>query len=62
MGPGYTGVYNTDFLVETSDTLTGIWNPESEGGTVTISGSNVTYTFPAPLGSKRFVRLMVTGP
>ncbi|MCX6878989.1 MAG: Ig-like domain repeat protein [Verrucomicrobia bacterium] len=62
MGPGYTGVYGTNFSVETSETLTGVWNPESEGGTVTIVGSNVTYTFPTPLGEKKFVRLKVTGP
>lgn len=62
MGSGYAGVYNTDFTVETSDTLTGTWTTESAPGNVTISGSNVTYTFPAPLGTKRFARLKVTGP
>jgi autotransporter-associated beta strand protein len=62
MGAGYVGVYNNDFTVETSDTLTGTWTTESSPGTVTISGSNVTYTFPAPLGTKKFVRLKVTGP
>lgn len=62
MGAGYAGVHGTDFTVETSDTLTGTWNTESSPGTVTISGSNVTYTFPAPLGTKRFARLKVTGP
>jgi autotransporter-associated beta strand protein len=62
MGPGYAGVYGTDFTVATSDTLTGIWTPESSPGTVTISGSNVTYTFPAPLGTRKFARLEVTGP
>ena len=62
MGAGYTGIYNADFLVETSATLTGVWHPESEGGSVTITGRNVTYTFPVPLGAKKFVRLVVTGP
>jgi fibronectin-binding autotransporter adhesin len=62
MGSGYAGVYNTDFTVETSDTLTGTWTTESAPGNVTISGSNVTYTFPAPLSTKRFARLKVTGP
>jgi autotransporter-associated beta strand protein len=58
----YTGVYGTDFTVETSDTLTGTWTTESISGTVTISGNNVTYTFPTPLGTKKFARLKVTGP
>ncbi len=62
MGSGYTGVYNTNFFVETSDTLTGTWTTESSPGTVTVSGSNVTYTFPTPLGTKKFARLKVTGP
>jgi autotransporter-associated beta strand protein len=62
MGSGYAGVYGTDFTVETSDTLTGTWATESSPGTVAISGSNVTYTYPAPLGSKKFTRLKVTGP
>lgn len=54
--------YNTDFVVETSDTLTGTWNTETVGGNVAISDNDVKYTFPAPLGSKRFARLRVTGP
>lgn len=62
MGSGYAGVYGTDFTVETSDTLTGIWTTETSGVNVVVSGSNVTYTFPAPLGTKRFARLKVTGP
>lgn len=62
MGSGYAGVYGTDFTVETSDTLTGIWTTETSGVNVVVSGSNVTYTFPAPLGTKKFARLKVTGP
>jgi autotransporter-associated beta strand protein len=62
MGSGYAGVYDTDFTVETSDTLTGTWNTETLGVTVTVTGSNVTYTFPTPLGTKKFARLKVTGP
>ena len=39
----YTGVYNTDFFVETSDTLgAGSWTTEPSPGTVSISGNNVT--------------------
>ena len=61
---GYTGSYGTGFVVETSETLTGTWTPETEvpGGTVTITGNEVKYTFPMPLGSKKFARLRVTGP
>jgi hypothetical protein len=62
MGAGYAGVYNTDFTVETSDTLTGAWTTESSPGTVSVSGSNVIYTFPTPLGTKKFACLKVTGP
>ncbi|MCE9519455.1 MAG: DUF6288 domain-containing protein [Verrucomicrobia bacterium] len=62
MGAGYTGTYGTHFVVETSDTLIGTWTTETLGGTVIITGSNVKYTFPAPLGSKKFVRLRVNQP
>jgi autotransporter-associated beta strand protein len=59
----YTGAYGTDFRVETSDTLAGGWTAESvPGGTVSVDGNNVTYTFPAPLDARKFVRLAVTGP
>ncbi len=64
---GYSGNYDTDFVVETSTSLaTGSWTPAltnaspDVAGTVFISGSNVTYTFPA--GTKTFARLKVTGP
>lgn len=64
MGSGYTGVYGTDFTVETSATLADPWTPAATGAgpnQVSISGSNVTYTFPAgPV--KNFARLKVTGP
>ena len=62
----YTGVYGTDFVVETSSTLAaGSWTPElldpNPGFTVTITGNQVTYTFPAgPLN--KFARLSVVGP
>lgn len=60
----YTGVYPTDYVVETSDTLTGIWSPETlaPAGNVTDSATQATYTFPTPLGAKKFARLRVTGP
>ena len=56
----YTGVYGTDFVVETSATLVDPWTTETEGVNVIITGNNVTYTFPA--GTKNFARLKVTGP
>jgi hypothetical protein len=61
---GYTGSYGADFVVETSVALTGVWTAESlaPSGNVTITGNDVKYTFPSPLGSKNFVRLKVTGP
>ena len=58
----YEGTYGTDFFVETSTTLAaGSWATETLGGNITISGDNVTYTFPAgPV--KTFARLKVTLP
>ena len=35
---------------------------ETEGGNVTISGNNVTYTFPNSLVTRKFARLVVTYP
>ena len=58
----YTGSYGTDFTIETSASLTGPWSAESPGGNVTLSGRDVIYTFPSPMGAKKFVRLKVTGP
>jgi alpha-galactosidase len=60
----FSGVYPTDFVVETSASLTGTWTPESlaPSGTVTITGNQVKYSFPSPLGAKKFARLKVTGP
>jgi autotransporter-associated beta strand protein len=60
---GYTGAYNTDFVVETSSTLSGAWTPAVEGaspGQVLITGNDVKYTFSA--GTRNFARLKVTGP
>lgn len=57
----YTGVYGTDFFVETSTTLAaGSWTTEALNVNVLITGNNVKYTFPA--GTTRFARLKVTGP
>jgi autotransporter-associated beta strand protein len=60
----YTGTYGTDFFVETSASLSGGWAPDAlaPAGNVTITGNNVTYTFPSPLGARKFARLKVTGP
>lgn len=57
----YPGTYGTDFTVETSDTLTGTWATETVGGNVTLTGNNITYTFPAG-GTGKFARLKVIGP
>lgn len=59
-GSGFTGVYGTDYWVETSAGLTEKWSAETLGGTVTLTGNDVKYTFPA--GTKKFARLKVTGP
>jgi autotransporter-associated beta strand protein len=60
----YDGVYGTDFVVETSETLSGTWSPEAlspaPGATVVITGNEVKFTFPA--GTKNFARLKVSGP
>jgi hypothetical protein len=58
----YSGTYGIDYWVETSNTLTGIWTPETLGGNVTVSGNEVKYTYPTPLGTRKFTRLRVTGP
>jgi hypothetical protein len=58
----YSGIYGIDYWVETSNTLTGIWTLETLGGNVTVSGNEVKYTYPTPLGTKKFTRLRVTGP
>ena len=61
-GTGYTGIYGTDYVVETSATLNGDWATEpGSGGQVTDNPGSVTYTFPS-LGNKKFARLKVTGP
>ena len=57
-GPGYPGVYGTDFIVETSTTLTGTWTTETLGVNVTVNGNNITYTFQAS-ETRRFVRLRI---
>jgi autotransporter-associated beta strand protein len=59
----YTGIYGTDFVVETSTTLLpNSWEAETLGGTVSLDGNNVIFTFPPPLGTKKFARLKVNGP
>ena len=60
MGAGYGGSYGTHFTVETTDTLGGAWTTETLGGNVTITGSEVRYTFPP--GAKKFARLKVSAP
>jgi hypothetical protein len=59
---GYTGVYGTDYVVQSSTTLTGTWMDEpATGGGVTVTGNEVKHTFPS--GSfQKFARLKVMGP
>ncbi len=60
----YTGVYATDFVVETSATLTGVWGTAGLGAgpdKVVESGNNIIYTFPTT-GAVNFARLKVTAP
>ena len=54
----YPGVYGTDFVIETSTTLTGTWTIETFGVNVTVNGNNITYAFPAS-ETRRFVRLRI---
>lgn len=61
-GQGYTGVYGTDFVVESSSTLAGPWVAEALGGQVIITDNVVSYVFPAPPQVTGFVRLKVIGP
>ncbi|MEI7953881.1 MAG: autotransporter-associated beta strand repeat-containing protein [Verrucomicrobiota bacterium] len=62
-GNGYAGIYNTDYAVETSTALNGDWQVETlGGGQVTDAPGYVKYTFPVPIGGKKFARLKVTGP
>jgi autotransporter-associated beta strand protein len=57
-GAGYTGVYGTDYMVQTSSDLSG-WT-DVPAGEVT-DGSPLEYTIPAGSPAK-FTRLKVTGP
>lgn len=57
---GFTpSTYGTDFVIETSETLTGAWTQETVGGNVSQSGDSFTYTFPPGGPAKKFVRLAV---
>jgi autotransporter-associated beta strand protein len=63
----YTGVYGTDYFIETADAMTGPWTTAiatpTTGFTVTFpTSTQVRYTFPTPAGTSRFVRLKVRGP
>jgi hypothetical protein len=59
-GLDYPGVYGaaSDYVVQTSSTLTGEWDNEPATGNVTHSGNLVTYTFPSS-GTVKFARLKV---
>jgi hypothetical protein len=59
---GYTGVYGTNYVVQTTTTLTGEWtNEPAIGGNVTLSGNDVIYTFPSAVPVQKFARLKVMG-
>lgn len=59
--PDFTGAYGTAYVVETSDSLTGEWTREAEGGSVTVNGNVVKFIFSAG-SSRRFARLKVIAP
>jgi hypothetical protein len=59
----FTGSYGMDFVVETSNTLSGNWTTAPQGTAVDqveITGNQVRYRFPA--GVRKFARLKVIGP
>ena len=58
----YAGVYGTDYVVQTTSTLTGTWTNEPASGNVVLSGNDVIYTFPSPISGRKFCRLKVMGP
>lgn len=57
---GFSGIYGTDFVVETSDSPDAPWVAEPPGGNVSITGNHVQYTFPA--GTRKFARLKIVVP
>jgi autotransporter-associated beta strand protein len=66
-GADYSGSYDTHFVVETSESLTGVWTTEpaapAPNATVTFpTPDTVRYTFPSPATGKKFARLKVIGP
>lgn len=64
-GSGYLGNYGTDFVVETSATLSGVWTTETiPGGNIVNDPGFVKFTFPGgpAYSGKNFARLRVAGP
>jgi autotransporter-associated beta strand protein len=63
-GTGYDGDYGTDFWVETSEDLGATpWTKQTlPMGNVSDDTGFVKFTFPSPLGTRLFTRLVVTGP
>ena len=59
-GIAYTGIYGTDYVVQTSADLN-IWTDVTASDPNLSDGSPLRYTLPAN-NPKRFVRLKVTGP
>jgi hypothetical protein len=58
----YAGVYGTNYVIQTTSTLTGTWTDEPASGNVILSGNDVIYTFPSPITAKKFCRLKVMAP
>ncbi len=59
---GITGSYGTNFFVETADSLDGTWVKQPAGTSLTITGSDIKFTFPSTPGGKKFARLKVAAP
>jgi hypothetical protein len=57
------GTYGVDFLVETSESLTGAWTMEPLGPNVSLTGNQLKFTFPpSAAGGKKFARLKILSP
>lgn len=60
-GQDYPGLYGTDYVIETSTTLSGVWIEEPLEENIIEEDNLVTYIFP-PGNSRLFIRLKLIGP